>query len=131
MATYAGQHRRPFIDTYEELTTTLHLKFLEYVKQLLDPKEPSSGTAEPGSGTAGSGHPPGIARTLHTAAPPTTGNVGQSTSPTGTSSGAGRKGKRDMDTVDGYPVMPEVDDKDLKEDLEDLLRRYLTAQYSE
>jgi hypothetical protein len=47
-------------------------------------------------------------------------------------SGQGSKrGKRDMETRDGFPVMPEVNDSDRKEDLEDLLRRYLTAQYSE
>lgn len=43
----------------------------------------------------------------------------------------GKRGKRDMETEDGYPVMPEVDETDRKDDLEDLLRHYLTAQYSE
>jgi hypothetical protein len=36
----------------------------------------------------------------------------------------------DLATQDGYPVMPAVTTKDLKDTLEDLLRRYLAAQYS-
>lgn len=41
-----------------------------------------------------------------------------------------KNGKHEMETEDGYPVMPEVARTDRKDDLEDLLRRYLTAQYS-
>jgi hypothetical protein len=94
----------PFIDTYEELTTTLQVKFLDYTKLVL---EPPTGETVP---TATEG------RTAD-------GNVHGSKQR--------KRGKRDLQSQDGCPIMPEVDDTDLKEDLEDLLRCFLTAQYSE
>ena len=37
IAANAGQNRVPFIDSYEELTTTLQVKFLDYTKLVLEP----------------------------------------------------------------------------------------------
>lgn len=99
MAAHVGQHRKPFLDAYPELTMGLQLKFLDYVKMLLEPM--ANGTME------ASRESPGQA------------------------SGTVMKAKMELGTEDGFPVMPEVNEKLLKDDLEDLLRHYLTAQYSE
>jgi hypothetical protein len=110
MAANAGRNQRSFIDMHEELTTTLQLKLMEYVK-LLDPVDNGTGNAPAGTRPSGTHSLPN-------------GEVA------GTKS-AVRGKDRHLETEDGWPVMPEVSENELKDGLEDLLRKYLTAQYSE
>lgn len=115
MAVHAGKHRRSFIDTHEELTTAIQLKLMEYVKSLLDPMD--NGTKD----TPACSQPSDPTSLPH--------GEGSGTK-SGNKSGA-RDKYRQLETEDGWPVMPEVSEDDLKDSLEDLLRQYLTAQYSE
>ena len=112
MAANVGQKRRPFIEMYEELTTSIQLKLMDYVKSLLDPVVHVVGECPSWSQPAAS-------------------QVNPIVDGSGQRSGGKSTKQRQIETEDGWPVMPEVNEKDLKDDLEDLLRQYLTAQYSE
>lgn len=122
MAVNAGQRRPPFIDIHDELTTTMQKKLLEYAKTLLDP-------TDTGSGTQG-----GAPQAMQSSTQPSPTEGGADSGKSGRSGRSGRFKKRvghlSLETEDGYPVMPVVGATDLKEDLEDLLRGYLAAQYS-
>lgn len=117
MAVNAGQNRRSFIDLHEELTTTLQLKLMEYVKTLLEP--------------LGNGAGDGPLGTPKSNVNPMMNGAGPSKPSAASKKSAGKSKYEEIETRDGWPVMPEVNETDLKESLEDLLRGYLTAQYSE
>lgn len=114
MAVNAGKTQRPFIDIHEELTTTIQLKLIEYVKSLFD--HIGTGTRDTPLGVKESEMPSG---------------AGSGYTSAGKKKPAAQSKYEDLESRDGWPVMPEVSESDLKEPLEDLLRRYLTAQYSE
>ena len=116
MSAHMGRHTRPFIDMHEQLTTQVHLKFLDYVKSLLEQPVDPSGSQQPSDNPAA----------LRMAAVSTHGGTDRPALHTGTKS----KINPDLQTQDGYPLVPEIDIKVNKEDLEDLLRHYVTAQYS-
>ena len=105
MSAYMGKHQKPFVDTYADLTRSIQLKLMEYLKPLLDPLQNTSST--PSQNMA---QPPVILL----------GNI----------LGMLTNSKLSIERQDGFPVMPDVNDKALKENLEDLVRRYLTAHYS-
>jgi len=109
MASNAGRHCQRFIEAQEELTQKLQIEFLEYAKTLLNPTAVGSNSNLDGIQNQ--------ATTPHV----NTGNDPQS--------GKARKSKWDLETQEGFPKMPAVGDKELKDDLEDLLRKYLAAQY--
>jgi hypothetical protein len=139
MAGNAGKNQRPFIDLHEELTTTLQLKLIEYVKSLLDPIDnaPAGDHRLPNIEGAGSQVAGWAAVQIVPDTGPRAGPVADrlpNREGSGTKSAArsaARSKYHEIATEDGWPVMPEVMEDDLKESLEDLLRGYLTAQYSE
>ena len=100
MATYSNIAQKSFIDTYPELIESIQVKLLEYVKSLQGVRATSTPL------------------------------------PTAQSMPAYPRSKAcheyEVEFTDGWPKMPLVTESDKlkKGPLEDLIRRYLTAQYS-
>jgi hypothetical protein len=109
MVLNARRHGLRFIEAQEELIEKLQIEFLEYAKTLLNPTAVGSKNSSDAI--------PNQATTPHV-------NMGNDPQ-----SGKARKSKWDLETQDGFPKMPAVGAKELKDDLEDLLRKYLAAQY--
>lgn len=101
MAANVKKNKRQFIDTYPELVENVEVKLLPYVQDLLGQGVATSMAVE---------------------------EISESTIPRL----AFTKGQQ-LAFEDGFPVMVDVssDEKMKKDDYEDLLRQYLTEQYSE
>jgi hypothetical protein len=105
MAANAGVPMRHFIETHVDLGDDMEVKLVNYVKKLLGETEPSP--------TPGDGQP--VATTTPTA-----------------TNAAVKAGLEQIAMQNGLPVMPEVrmGDRVKKQELEKLMRAYLTAHYS-
>jgi hypothetical protein len=104
MAANAGVPLRHFIDTHGDLVDDMEVKLVNYAKKLLCETDPPSGPGD-----------------------------GQQVKTTPTTTNAAVEARLEhLAMQDGFPVMPEVrmGDRVKKQDLEKLMRAYLTAHYS-